>query len=90
MSEMTATPDGHARGIRVQDSELMALSDAMLTNILDGYIPLPGVEMKEQLLTIAACTNCLSNDFEDAVYWERESGAHGWACRNCGRVIQYG
>jgi hypothetical protein len=27
---------------------------------------------------------------EEAVYWETDTGSHGWCCDKCGMVIQWG
>lgn len=90
MSQYTLCPVGGTQGILVKDAELDALSDAMKTQALDGYIQLPGITPEQQIVEIAGCTCSKQCDFEHATYFERENGKHGWCCMYCGMVIQWG
>jgi len=85
MSEYGFCPTGGMDGIRVSDSELSDLSDAMKTNYLDRYINLPELSIEEQVEAIKDC-----KDHDETEYFERDNGSHGWCCKKCGTTVQWG
>jgi hypothetical protein len=72
-------------GIKTTREEMLHLSNAINSNYLDEVIPLPNVTQTEQIEALSDC----DHDY-DSVYWETETGSHGWCCQTCGKVTQWG
>ena len=92
MSEIGYCPRGGQSGIVVTQLGLRMLAWQLNSEYIDRTIPLPGVSIKEQKEKIEAC-NCLETEDYDSVdlaYWETDKGSHGWCCRDCGQVHQWG
>lgn len=62
--------------------EGVILTNKEFTN--SNMIPLPDGNISRN-----QCTQDHTS-FESAIYWETETGAHGWACNKCGEIIQWG
>lgn len=74
---------GGQEGWAPTQSEMKKASSAMFPG--DGYvdlaIPVPGFTGQK----------CEDDDCMDsAEYWETSTGNHGWACGQCGMVVQWG
>jgi hypothetical protein len=52
---------------------------------LDSFIPFPTIDKTVQLQLIL---NCAHEGMP--VYWQRPNGRHGWCCKSCGTVTQWG
>jgi hypothetical protein len=85
MSEFSHCSSGGQNGIRVSDEELNEFSNEIGSKYLDQFIPLPNLSTEEQKERMVSC-----KEHEDAEYWERDNGKHGWCCSDCGKVIQWG
>jgi hypothetical protein len=86
-------------GIKVSDKELNKFSSFLMTKYKDEYIPLPNITMAKQKKLIDGCkydknnhstTEMWKND-DNPVYWHNSNnGGHGWCCKFCGKVTQWG
>lgn len=85
MSEYGYCKRGGMNGIRVSDEELNTFSDAIGNPALDAVIPLPNLSVEQQKIELATC-----KDHDDAEYYERDNGSHGWCCSTFGTVTQWG
>ena len=86
MSRIDYCRRGGQEGIVVTTSELNKFANFMKSNALDEFIPLPDTLGKIQREAIKNCTS-----HSNAQYWENnKTGGHGWCCRNCGTVVQWG
>lgn len=90
MSTHAFCPAGQMNGILVTDKELTAFADTIGSKYIDEYIPLPNMEASQQVELVKACDCAEKEDFHHAAYWERNNGKHGWCCKKCGKVIQWG
>ena len=63
-------------------ADMISLAREKGTSVVDLWMPVPGRRDNE---------SCMH---EDVMYWECVSrkfrGSHGWCCRGCGKVIQWG
>ncbi len=83
MSQYTFCPRGKQEGILVTSKELEEFALKNKREYIDSVIPLPEINSLP-CLNINRCSR-------KAIYWENiDSGAHGWCCSECGRVIQWG
>lgn len=79
-------PRGGQEGWAPTQAEMKRASTKMFPGegYIDLAIPVPGFTGQR----------CASHGFDDfgprADYWETRSGSHGWACSECGEVIQWG
>ncbi len=54
----------------------------------DAYIPIPGMGNEIQKTLIAEKGD--KNTYDDVVYWESDTGEHGWCNKETGQVVQWG
>jgi hypothetical protein len=92
MDSITVIIGDESNAIQPTDSELNEfanfLEDGGITvNGLDEFMPLPGISREAQILLISSCRH---RDIQNARYWERFDGHHGWCCGQCGTVTQWG
>jgi hypothetical protein len=82
--EYTYRPRGDCRGFAPTMDEMQHASRAMFpdSTFVDLAIPVRGGDHR--------CQPEEHEGFEGAVYWETDTGNHGWACESCGEVIQWG
>ena len=71
---------GGMNGLKVTRKEMNDLADELNLNVIDLFIPVP--ERSE--------TPCKNHDDNNTIYWESETGSHGWCCPICGEVLQWG
>lgn len=86
MSEYGETRRGGCRGIITSHEEMHDLAVKLGAKYADEYVPLPEQSFMEQERSIGVCMD----HYESVTYWEKTDGSHGWACRGCGTVIQWG
>ena len=91
MSQIAFCKRGGMEGILTSTEELDAFSDFLGISYLDEFIPLPDKTPGEQ----AALKNTFCPEDHEKMnnvqYWEREdNGKHGWCCKTCGKVLQWG
>jgi hypothetical protein len=79
-------PRGGQEGIFVTRSKLQRFARRLKLDAIDVIIPLP---LHEQIHP-DDCTAHSDDSFDSAIYWETETGSHGWCCSVCGNVIQWG
>jgi hypothetical protein len=84
MAEWGETPRGGTYGILTTHEEMHGLAVEFGARYADEFVPIPGLAAAEQKKLSAGCYH------EDVTYWEKSDGAHGWACRRCGTVVQWG
>ena len=90
MSKIEYCPGGGMEGIRVSDEELNTFADAIGSNALDEFIPLPNLSIEQQKAMISVCNHQDEDNDEKSEYWENKDGGHGWCCTTCGKVTQWG
>lgn len=89
MSKIGYCPRGEMQGIVTTEAEQIELKNVLEEHYIDHFIPLPDVTPEQQ--KVKRCTCDKDHDsMEDAIYWENETGAHGWCCSECGEVLQWG
>ncbi len=88
MSQYGHCHRGGQEGIDTNHHEMLELSAIMNSKYSDEYIPLPGIDMQTQANKIKEVSEDPSMD--NVVYWEDESGGHGWCDRETGIVVQWG
>ena len=77
---------GHCRrggmnGFRPSAREMREASEKMF----------PGAKYWDTAIPLGHRSPCSSHDRSTPIaYWERPDGGHGWACRRCGQVLQWG
>ena len=91
MSEYGLCQRGGLSGVKVTTKELQKFAKAMGLKYLDCVIPLPGGAK----FSVAECPNRdqkkeVHEGIDELVYWETETGSHGWCCAKCGEVTQWG
>jgi len=89
MSKIEYCQRGGQEGIRISDDELQELAQAVGSDSLDEFIPLPHTTIERQKEIILNCKSHNTTQGESE-YWERDDGSHGWCCSNCGTVTQWG
>jgi hypothetical protein len=75
-------------GFYIKKSSLVKFSKQIQSQFLDEVIPL-----RDKQPLPKDCPNCHGDQnvgFENTVYWETDSGSHGWCCQTCGMVVQWG
>lgn len=85
MSKLSFRPAGGMTGIEVTKDELLLTARRLGNKYIDEVIPVPRINITQQKERLKDC----KHDGED-IYWETETGSHGWCCENCGTVIQWG
>ena len=85
MSELSFRPVGGLNGIEITQQELIEFSEKMNRSYIDEIIPLPNIATNKQKQTAQNCDHQT-----DGIYWESNTGSHGWCCSACGTVIQWG
>jgi hypothetical protein len=85
MSKISYRPRGGEEGIEVTTDEQIEFVNQMELEFIDQVIPLPTLSVDEQRERLKTCT-----DHADEIYWETETGSHGWCCEFCGEVVQWG
>lgn len=85
MSKISYRPRGGEEGIEVTTEELIKFSNVLGLEFRDQVMPIPSVSIEEQRIRLK---HCPSHDNE--IYWETETGSHGWCCEHCGEVVQWG
>ena len=88
MSKMGYCPIGGENGVLATRKELSAFAKRHGRKHIDEVIPL--VTEPDQPLPSGCPNRNRHDDFGNAVYWETETGSHGWCCRDCGLVLQWG
>jgi hypothetical protein len=83
---MAFRPRGGQDGIAVTREEMIDFSNEINSEAMDEFIPLPRMTVQQQKIAIGICTD---HD-KDTVYYETETGSHGWCCSTCGKVVQWG
>lgn len=82
-------PVGDMQGFFVTTFQLNEFAEATKSKYLDAVIPLEGMEPEDQMKLVKECS-CNESYPDDVVYWETDSGSHGWCHEKCGNVLQYG
>jgi hypothetical protein len=85
MSKVGFCRGGGMEGIKTTMSELNRFAHSLKREHLDEVIPLPNKTIKEQKESLKTCT-----EHPSGRYWETNTGLHGWCCRICGTVTQWG
>ena len=80
-------PKGGQEGIYVTQSKLSKFAKRLGNHANDLVIPLP---VHEQIHPDDCTAHTGDNCFDAAIYWETDTGSHGWCCSICGNVIQWG
>ena len=88
MSKIGFCECGQMDGYKVTTKELAAFARKHGRKSIDEVIPLPGE--KNQAHPDKCGNREHHDDMENAVYWETETGSHGWCCQECGLVLQWG
>ena len=91
MSRIGLCNRGGLDGIKVETSELKRFAKEHGLKFIDLVIPLPG----DGQMPLDKCPhrNRATEDHEGVehtMYWETETGSHGWCCSVCGEVTQWG
>ena len=78
---------GGQLGLRVDTEELKRLRKLKNVSCFDEWMPVPNA--------MPDCGNNVHSHGQlETVYWEVVSGgmagSHGWCCRLCGKVVQWG
>ena len=79
---------GGTYGIKVSVTNLKKYAKILNENYIDKFIPIPNLSVTENIERIKNC-KCESETSPQMSYYESTSG-HGWCCKNCGRVHQWG
>jgi len=88
MSKIAYCPSGGMDGIIVSNYELKKFADSINRKIIDCVIPLPNLTVEQQKAMLVVC---ISHDVDtESEYWETEDFGHGWCCKKCGTVTQWG
>lgn len=87
MSTIGHCKRGDMDGIKTTTIEQNQLADLIHNEYIDAFIPLPGMDIHAQSLAMNSPHDC---KLEGSRYWENENGSHGWACKVCGKVHQWG
>jgi len=91
MSHIGECPRGGQQGILVSNDELSELARELGKKYIDAVIPLPNMDASKQKEAIKECGDHSGREaFENAKYWESETGSHGWCCTKCGTTLQWG
>ena len=85
MEGLQFCPVGGMNGILITMANLKRFAVKVGATFLDQVIPLPNVQIDDQTERIEVC----DHEGQD-VYWETDEGNHGWCCKNCGTVTQWG
>ncbi len=94
--KFTSTQIGFCRrggqdGIVPTPAEQRRINNYFQSKFSDQYMPLPGRSPEEQRVQNEACkAEGLHENMSTGTYWEDKTGAHGWCCRKCGEVLQWG
>ena len=82
MMQWKFRPRGGQEGWAPTQAEMKRASAKMFPGegYIDLAIPVPGFTGKA----------CEEHPEFAADYWETQDGSHGWACSECGEVIQWG
>lgn len=84
-SKLAFCPTGQMGGYLVRTRQLVEFARLLGRGMIDEVIPLDDSEQAHP----DACG--LKHDGGDSVaYWETEDGSHGWCCKECGTVVQWG
>lgn len=83
-------PRGGNDGIQVTTEELSEYARISCSKYIDETIPLPDKDPIEQVMVTKECIHPEDEYPIDTIYWESETGNHGWCCSKCGTVIQWG
>jgi len=82
MAEIGFCPRGGQEGLRVTTHELYLLADVLGENYIDTVMPVPNRQPRAH------------GEHGDSLYWEivegKHEGHHGWCCKKCGEVVQWG
>lgn len=81
-----STPSHEEHGIVCSTNDMLDLSNDLELNAIDEYIPLPNLDTYEQQERISDC----EDHSVEVTFWENENGGHGYCCKNCGKVVQWG
>jgi hypothetical protein len=88
-SKLAFCPIGQMGGYLVRTRQLVEFARLLGREMIDEVIPLDDSEQ-------ARPESCPSGNHEgdsmidNLVYWETEDGSHGWCCKECGTVVQWG
>jgi hypothetical protein len=88
MSKLSFRPRGGCEGIEFTRTEQLKLCYALASEFADEFVPLPNVTIEEQVARYKDGTN--DDDDSNCIYWETETGSHGWCNPYNGRVVQWG
>lgn len=88
MSEYGYCHRGGQEGIITNHHEMLELAAIMNSKFSDEYIPLPGIDMQTQAKKIKEVEEDAT--YDNVVYWETDTGSHGWCNRDTGTVVQWG
>lgn len=83
-------PNGGMPGMYVTEAKLVKFADRLKRKHIDEVIPLDGDEQPIG----KDCPTCNGDpnkvEMDNSIYWETETGSHGWCCATCGEVFQWG
>ena len=82
MATIAWCPRGGQQGLMVTTEELRKLSKELKSDFIDEFVPVPNRQ--------PTCGNIDEDHSKNRIYWETETGKHGWACDKCGAVMQWG
>lgn len=76
---------GGQTGLFVTNDQLAKFSKLIGNKYVDLIMPVSNIISEN-------CSNCKNKDdiLENILYWETDSGSHGWCCAECGKVFQWG
>ena len=79
-------PVGGLDGYYVTRQQLSQFAKILNKKYIDEIIPLNNPEQ----INPDTCNCIKKQDPNELDYWETPEGSHGWCCRRCGRVLQWG
>ncbi len=88
MSEYGHCHRGGQEGICTNHHEMLELAEVVGSKFSDEYIPVPGIDMQTQAKLIKETEQ--DDTYDNVVYWESDTGEHGWCKKATGKVVQWG
>ncbi len=83
MAEIGYCEGGGCTGLLVTLLELRELARKKHAQFIDEFVPVPN-------MAATPCSEEEHQKMQDMIYYETPENEHGWACRKCGQVLQWG
>ena len=64
--------------------------DLVTFNSITAPLPEPDNHRQETFINSKSGCPMKHDEMESAIYWETDTGSHGWCCSVCGEVLQWG